>query len=149
MPWRRPQKPLRLPPVPKGHEPQPREGFALNALVNIDAEVFVRKAYGRSGENAVYRIVDIVKQPNGWFFDYGLQNVQTNEVSRQLYKESELTVLPRQRVEEGNQGGGESSSKRENEWDAKTLVSGGEDVGSRDDETLYGDYDEREAARRG
>ena len=56
-----------------------------------------------------------------------------------LYGEEKLILLPERKIKEDSDGGGESSSKGGNEWDAKTLVGGDEGVGFRDDETVYGD----------
>ncbi|CAD6591605.1 MAG: hypothetical protein ASARMPREDX12_005275 [Alectoria sarmentosa] len=132
-----------FPAVPKGRITKPGRGFNLNALVNIEAEVFVNKASGDSAKDPVhvYRIVKIVPDPatNGWWFCYELQNVQTEGILENLYKEAALKVLPIQKAEEKKEGGGEGSSKGKNEWDAKTLVGG--DDGIRDDETLCGDED--------
>ncbi|CAD6576549.1 MAG: hypothetical protein ASARMPRED_007773 [Alectoria sarmentosa] len=132
-----------FPPVPKGRIIKPGRGFNLNALVNIQAEIFVNKASADPNKRpvCVYRIVKIVPDPttNGWWFCYELQNVQTGEVLEALHAEEILKLLPKPKVEKETEGGGEGSSKGKNEWDAKTLVGG--DDGIRDDETLCGDED--------
>lgn len=141
---RRTQELNLFPPVPKGRITKPGKGFTLNALVNIEAEIIVNHSFADPNKRPVhvYRIVKIVPDigTNGWWFCYELQNVQTGEILESLYKEASLKLLPKQKVEEENEGGGEGPSKGKSKWDAKTLVGG--DNGIRDDETLGGDEED-------